>query len=94
MSRAKRGTPAGELATMRWRKTMLERFGTKEAYCEFMREQGRKGGTNGRGKNYGGGFSSTKVGADGLTGKERAVIAGSKGGKLSKRGKAKKNKEQ
>lgn len=33
-----------------------------------------------------GGFGSDKVGADGLTGRQRAAIAGTKGGKLSKRG--------
>jgi hypothetical protein len=36
-------------------------------------------------KSRGGGFASHKVGEDGLTGIERAKIAGSKGGKISKR---------
>lgn len=36
------------------------------------------------------GFASDKVGNDGLTGHERAVIVGAKGGRISKRGKAKK----
>lgn len=34
-----------------------------------------------------GGFASDKVGVDGLTGKERASIAGGKGGAVSRRGK-------
>lgn len=32
-----------------------------------------------------GGFASDTVGADGLTGKERAILAGSTGGKISTR---------
>lgn len=36
-----------------------------------------------------GGFASSKVGKDGLTGPERAKIAGRKGGKISKRGEQK-----
>lgn len=52
----------------------------------FYKELGRLGGRNG----HTGGFASTKVGKDGLTGVERAKLAGEKGGKLSKRGKAKK----
>lgn len=35
-----------------------------------------------------GGFASLKVGADGLTGKERASVAGAKGGANSRRPKA------
>lgn len=36
-----------------------------------------------------GGFASDKVGNDGLTGSERARIAGAKGGRISRRGPAK-----
>jgi hypothetical protein len=36
-----------------------------------------------------GGWASNKIGEDGLTGRERARIAGAKGGSISKRGKAK-----
>lgn len=36
-----------------------------------------------------GGFASNKVGADGLTGKQRAMVAGVVGGSKSKRRKAK-----
>lgn len=50
----------------------------------FYRDIGRIGGANG----HTGGFASETVGADGLTGFQRAVIAGAKGGRISKRGKA------
>lgn len=49
----------------------------------FYAEIGAIGGK--RGKT--GGFASEKKGADGLTGRERARLAGSKGGRISKRGK-------
>ena len=61
--------------------TNLERNG-----ADFYSRIGRMGGKNGTT----GGFASMKIGADGLTGRERAVLAGSKGGKKSKRGKAEK----
>ena len=51
---------------------------------DFYANIGRKGGRNG----HTGGFASDKVGRDGLTGYERARVAGKKGGELSKRGKA------
>lgn len=60
-------------------KTNLEKYG-KDFYANI----GRKGGKNG----HSGGFASDKVGRDGLTGYERARVAGKKGGELSKRGKA------
>ena len=37
-----------------------------------------------------GGFASSTVGKDGLTGKQRAALAGAAGGRISRRGKAKK----
>ena len=46
---------------------------------------GRKGGQKGKT----GGFASDKVGEDGLTGRQRARVAGAKGGHISKRGPAK-----
>ncbi len=49
---------------------------------DFYTRIGRKGGKNGNT----GGFASDKVGSDGLTGKQRALIAGAKGGKISRRG--------
>lgn len=36
-----------------------------------------------------GGFASNLVGEDGLTGRERAIIAGAKGGQVSRRGPSK-----
>ena len=50
----------------------------------FYREIGRIGGANG----HTGGFASETVGSDGLTGYQRAVIAGAKGGRISKRAKS------
>jgi len=55
----------------------------KELYgSEYYMNIGRKGGK----ASSNGGFASTVVGKDGLTGAERARIAGSKGGTISKRG--------
>lgn len=48
---------------------------------DFYREIGRKGGK----RSTTGGFASKKVGKDGLTGLERAKLAGAKGGRISKR---------
>lgn len=48
---------------------------------DFYKKIGQKGGSNGRT----GGFASSKVGADGLTGFERSRIAGQKGGRISRR---------
>ena len=55
----------------------------------FYARIGKKGGQNG----HTGGFCSDKVGKDGLTGYERAKIAGAKGGSISRRGPAKKGKK-
>lgn len=52
---------------------------------DFYARIGRIGGK----RSSGGGFASDKVGRDGLTGAERARIAGAKGGRKSKRGPAK-----
>lgn len=57
-------------------KTIKKRFGE-----DFYREIGRTGGRN----SHSGGFASDKVGADGLSGRQRAVLAGKKGGKKSTR---------
>lgn len=56
---------------------------------EFYVNIGRKGGRNG----HTGGFASEEPGKDGLTGPERAKIAGAKGGVISRRGPAKNKKE-
>ena len=58
------------------RQTNLEKYGP-----DFYKTIGKRGGQMG----VSGGFASDKVGADGLTGSERARIAGSKGGTKSKR---------
>lgn len=47
----------------------------------FYARIGAKGGKNGRT----GGFASSVVGEDGLTGAERARIAGARGGRISRR---------
>lgn len=60
--------------------TLLERLGSKEAVKEYYRQIGAKGGA----KSRGGGFGSDKVGNDGLTGYQRARIAGTKGGRVSR----------
>lgn len=57
--------------------TMINKYGSYEKWIDQMRINGSKGGS----KNGTGGFASDKVGNDGLTGRERAVIAGRKGGK-------------
>jgi hypothetical protein len=59
---------------------------TKLRYGEgFYAKIGQMGGRNGTT----GGFNSDIVGKDGLTGRERARIAGRKGGLISRRGPAK-----
>lgn len=68
------GTKAGGLKAA---KTNKETYG-KDFYVKIGKMGGKIGTT--------GGFASEKVGADGLTGKERARIVGAKGGKISKRG--------
>lgn len=71
--------------------------GGKKAYLtnitkhgkDFYREIGRRGGRNSRT----GGFASMVVGKDGLTGYQRAKVAGEKGGRISRRGASKKEDE-
>lgn len=57
-------------------KTNIKRHG-KDYYANIGRKGGKASST--------GGFASEKVGRDGLTGAERAKIAGRKGGQISKR---------
>lgn len=45
----------------------------------------RRIGSDGGAASTSGGFSSYKVGSDGLTGRERASVAGRRGGQVSKR---------
>lgn len=54
---------------------------------DFYRRIGAIGGRNGSS----GGFASDVVGKDGLTGPERARIAGKKGGAISRRGPVKRD---
>lgn len=54
----------------------IEKHG-KNYYSEIGRKGGKRSTT--------GGFASQKVGKDGLTGLERAKLAGAKGGRRSKR---------
>lgn len=68
------GSKLGGLKTAR---TNKEKYGE-----DFYRSIGAIGGKRGRT----GGFASNKVGKDGLTGRQRALIAGAKGGKTSRRG--------
>lgn len=49
---------------------------------DFYKRIGHQGGSNG----HNGGFASDKVGKDGLTGPERAILAGAEGGRKSIRG--------
>ena len=49
---------------------------------DFYSKIGKIGGRNG----HTGGFASDVVGEDGLTGRERARVAGAKGGSISRRG--------
>lgn len=57
----------------------------KERHGEdFYSNIGKKGGENG----HTGGFACEEIGRDGLTGSQRAKLAGAKGGRISKRGKA------
>lgn len=58
------------------RETNLKKYGP-----DFYKKNGAKGGRNGQT----GGFASDKIGADGLSGSERASIAGQTGGRISKR---------
>lgn len=51
----------------------------------FYSDIGRIGGSN----STGGGFASLSIGDDGLTGPQRAKIAGKRGGEKSRRGKSK-----
>jgi hypothetical protein len=51
---------------------------------DFYKRIGAIGGRNG----HTGGWASTKVGKDGLTGRERARQYGAIGGRISRRGKA------
>lgn len=71
------GTKAGGRKA---RDTNLAKYGRN-----FYQEIGARGGRNG----HTGGFASETVGKDGLTGRQRASMVGTIGGRKSKRGPAK-----
>lgn len=73
--------PGTKIGGMKAAKTNKELYGN-----DYYKRIGKDGGRNG----HSGGFASDKVGADGLTGRERAKLAGAVGGKKSKRGPSKK----
>ena len=72
MSRPKANTTAGRRATEKWRKTMIEKYGSEEAFKHKIRCMGSKGGRNG----HTGGFAANR---------ELARKAGRIGGLLSRR---------
>lgn len=88
MARPAKGTAKGDQATIKWRNTMEQKYG-KDWRQSKMAKIGAKGGHNGSS----GGFASDVVGDDGLTGRQRASIAGAKGGRIGKRGSAKNSKK-
>lgn len=61
-------------------KTTKERHGG-----DFYQMIGSLGGSKGKEDGVSKGFGSDKVGADGLTGRERAKLAGAEGGRKSSR---------
>lgn len=73
MSRPRKNTPEGKIASEKWRQTMIEKYGS---VTDKMRETGRIGGLNGKGPDYKGGFAASK---------EHARTAGAKGGSISRR---------
>lgn len=81
-----KGTKAGGQRT---KETNLRKHGS-----DFYKRIGASGGRAGRGEDYKGGFACDEKGPDGLTGKQRARIAGKKGGQRSKRGPAKSKNEK
>lgn len=81
MSRMKKGEKGHDKAVSRWWSTMIARFGSEEAVYDHMAAMGGKGGKLSKT----GGFASDKVGADGLTGRERARLVGAIGGLKSTR---------
>ena len=74
MARPKAGTKEGDLATERWKKTMENKFGSREAVVKEFQRRGRKGGSKGGIRK---GFAANPA---------MAKIAGGKGGRISRRG--------
>lgn len=76
MARHKITTPEGKAESEKYRRTMIEKYGV-DGVRKHYQTIGRKGGENGRGPNYTGGFAGNV---------EKAKLAGSKGGSRSRRG--------
>ena len=72
MARPKRGEPGWEEANAKMKRTMIEKYGGQEGYHKRMQEIGRKGGKVKGVK----GFALDP---------ERAITAGRKGGRISRR---------
>ena len=83
MTRMKKGEEGHAEAVAKWRKTMYEKYGGTEGVHAKMQAIGHKGGKAG---------DPTKKGF--ASNIERAKKAGAKGGKISKRGPAKKHKAE
>lgn len=79
MSRAKKGTPEGDAAIKKMKATMIARYGSEEAVREFYKNIGRKGGKVEHPETRP--FRASTV---------LARIAGSHGGRVSRRGPSKK----
>lgn len=73
MARPKKGTKGAEEATLKWKETMIKKYGGENGLHEKMMEIGAVGGRRG----HTGGFASNP---------ELAKVAGAKGGRASKRG--------
>ena len=73
-----------KLGAQKGLQTKLEKLGSPEALKQYFVEIGRKGGWTSS-SHAESGFSCPIIGKDGLTGAERARVAGAKGGRVSKR---------
>lgn len=73
--------PGTKLGAIHAKETMIEKLGSDKARREWYKEQGALGGK----ASNNGGFASDVVGADGLSGRERASVVGVKGGRISRR---------
>lgn len=73
MARPKKGTKGAEEATLKWRKTMQQKYGGAAGVHKMMSRIGARGGRNG----HTGGFAANPA---------LAKLAGEKGGRMSKRG--------
>ena len=72
--------PGNKIGGLKARETNIRLHGK-----DFYKRIGAIGGRNGHGPNYSGGFASTAIGADGMTGYERARKCGAIGGRKSRR---------